>query len=146
MVRGEGAGGPQRGRDRSDPMAQLRHDFGRKIQTLLLQKRWKQADLARAAGLPRDSISSYIRGNVMPTRLSLEKVATALGVSPDYLMPELTPSVVDLENPAFDLKVSASRPGKAWLRINRQVSFATAARISEMLAAEDAEDDAASRK
>lgn len=127
----------RRSADRVDPFALAKQEFARRLRSQILQRDWNQSDLARAAGLTRDSVSSYLRGLVLPQPLSLDRLAKALGVTPDYLLPEVAVAAVDLENPAFDLKVSASQPDQAWLRINRQVSFATAARISEMLAAED---------
>lgn len=112
-------------------------EFGRRLYNLMLKKGWRQADLARASGLPRDSISTYVRGTVRPTEESLKKVASALGVKPEELFPNILEDAIDADNPSVEMKISTSDPGKAWLRLNRLVDTSTAVKIIEIIHAED---------
>lgn len=96
-------------------------DFARRLYTLMLGKGWRQAELARRAGLPRDSVSTYIRGKTLPTTTSATKLARALGVEPTELLPyavENNPAArggpVDL--PELNLTIVE---GKAFLQINQ---------------------------
>lgn len=56
-------------------------DFSTKLTAALDHQGWSQSDLARAAGLRRDAISTYCRGAAMPLKGSLDKIAKAFGVS-----------------------------------------------------------------
>lgn len=114
-------------------------DFANRLYKLMLSKGWTQSELARQAGLPRDSISTYIRGISSPTPQNLEKLAKVLGLKSEDLLPNIMESAIDEDNPAFSLQASVNAPGKAWVRMNRAVTFATASKIAELLAAEDAQ-------
>jgi transcriptional regulator with XRE-family HTH domain len=122
------------------PKHLTKQEFGRRLYRLLLERGWNQSELARRADLPRDSVSTYIRGRSLPTPTSLKKIAEALGVEPENLLPNVVESAIDEDNPAFDLRVSPSRPGVAWVRVNRQMSFAAAVKISEIISNDDAPD------
>lgn len=56
--------------------------WGKNIKRLMLAKGMKQADLARAAGLQRQNVSTYINGHNYPSPLNLAKLARGLGVEP----------------------------------------------------------------
>lgn len=60
--------------------------FGRRVYRMMLDKGMTQSDLARAAGLERNRVSTYVRGVSLPTGLSLTKLANALGVKPTDLL------------------------------------------------------------
>uniref|UniRef100_A0A7C1NX76 Helix-turn-helix domain-containing protein n=1 Tax=Agrobacterium albertimagni TaxID=147266 RepID=A0A7C1NX76_9HYPH len=62
--------------------------FGRHVYKLMLAKGLNQSELARLAGLERNRISAYVRGLALPTGLSLTKLAKALGVDPNDLLPD----------------------------------------------------------
>jgi transcriptional regulator with XRE-family HTH domain len=62
--------------------------FAKRVYKLMLAKSMNQSELARAAGLERNRISAYVRGVALPTGLSLTKLAQALGVRPDELLPD----------------------------------------------------------
>lgn len=55
--------------------------WGRKIEKLMLAKGMRQSDLARACGLVRNPISTWINGRSYPSPLNLQKLARALGVT-----------------------------------------------------------------
>jgi len=62
--------------------------FGRHVYKLMLAKGLNQSELARLAGLERNRISAYVRGLAFPTGLSLTKLAKALDVDPNELLPD----------------------------------------------------------
>lgn len=120
-----------------DLVAVTKAEFGRKLYQEIVSRGWNQSDLARRADLPRDAISTYIRGRSMPTPQSLAKLAKALGKAPAELLPNYAVEAVKTDSaPSFDLKVSAADPTKAWIRIDRLVSFDTAVKIAALLSAE----------
>ena len=55
-----------------------KEDFGRRLYKMMLARNMTQSDLARAAGLERNRISTYVRGVSLPQGLSLKKVADLL--------------------------------------------------------------------
>lgn len=115
------------------PKHLTKQEFGRRLFSLMIEKGWNQSELARQAGLPRDSISTYIRGRSLPTPQSLKKLGEALGVNREALLPNVVESAIDEDNPSLDMRVSPGRPNVAWLRVNRQVSLATAMKVTQLL-------------
>ncbi|WP_048647541.1 helix-turn-helix domain-containing protein [Nitratireductor soli] len=117
-----------------------KEEFGRRIYNMMLEKGWRQSDLARRSGLTKDSVSTYVRGKAFPTPASVAKLASAFGAPAEEIFPNHVHNAIVEDTPDFELKVSPGDTTKAWLRINRQVRFDTAAKIAEMLA-----EDAANR-
>jgi transcriptional regulator with XRE-family HTH domain len=118
------------------PKHLTRHEFGNRLYKLMMEQGWNQSQMAREAGLPRDSISTYIRGKALPTPKSLQSLATALGVQPIDLLPNAMESAIDEDNPSLEMRVSTSAPNAAWLRVNRLVSLSTAAKVIEIIQAD----------
>lgn len=120
-----------------DLVAVTKQEFGRRLYQELVARGWNQSELARRADLPRDAISTYIRGRSVPTPQSLAKLAKALGKAPAELLPNHAVDAVKTDSsPSVEIKVSAADPNKAWLRIDRLVSFETAVKIAAILSAE----------
>ena len=116
------------------PKFMTKAEFGRHLRQLILKKGWTQSELARRAGLPRDSISTYVRGAVYPSPTSLMKVAAALNLDPEQVLPNIIEGAVARSaNPSFEMKASETEPGRVWLRVDRAVSFSTAAKIAQLL-------------
>ena len=113
-----------------------RQEFGRDLWALMLRRGMSQSDLARRAGLGRDSISGYVRGRNLPEPRNAKKMADALGVTVHELYPGATENAMDTEHPAIEMRQAVGQPGKAWLRVNRLVSFSTAAKIVALLEAD----------
>lgn len=120
------------------PKHLAKEEFARRLNTLMREKGWRQADFARASGLTRNSISVYLRGDSLPSPDSLRALAKALEVDPDHLLPNYKESAIDRDNPQIEFRVSPSDPKSAWLRINRLVSTSLAIKIMGLLEAEDA--------
>jgi transcriptional regulator with XRE-family HTH domain len=98
-------------------MDEPRKAFGRKVQTLMLKKGWNQSELARRADMGRDNVSGYIRGKNTPNSKHLQKLADALGVTPDELFPGvISPEISD--ESIMDVRVLRNDPTKSSLRIN----------------------------
>jgi transcriptional regulator with XRE-family HTH domain len=110
-----------------------RQEFGRRLYNLMLAKGWHQSELARRAGLPRDRVSTYVRGAAMPTPANVDALAKALGVDAEAILPNHLMSAIDEDAPALEIRSSPAAPGKAWLRVNRLVTLATAVRIADLL-------------
>lgn len=119
------------------PKHLTKQQFGKRLYRLMLAKGWNQSELARRAGLPRDLVSTYIRGASLPTPPSLKKVAEALGEKPEALLPNQLESAIDEDSPIFEMKISPNAPDVAWLRINRLVSTPIAIKVAEMLQSDD---------
>lgn len=117
-----------------------KQEFGRRLYNLMLAKGWHQSELARQSGLPRDRISTYVRGQTMPTPANVQALARALGVEAEAILPNHLMSAIDEDNPALEIKASPGAPGLAWLRVNRLVTLATAVRIADLLENDHAAD------
>lgn len=126
------------------PKHLTKQEFGRRLYGLMLKAGWNQSELARratqagAAEVSRDNVSTYIRGTSLPTPPKLESLAKALKVLPETLLPNYIESAIDDDQPAFEMKVSGSNPGVAWLRVNRLVRTTTATEIAKLLEQDDA--------
>lgn len=60
--------------------------IGRRLRTLRLERGWSQEKLAEVSDLTRDTIARIERGcHHTPRLITIELLADALGVSPDYL-------------------------------------------------------------
>lgn len=128
-----------------NPKDTVKREFGQRVSQLSKQKGWTQSELARQCDLPRDRVSTYVRGLAIPSHKNLNALAVALNVDPKDLLsnPSMleidnTNSATEQDNPAFHLRVSSDEPGKAWLRVNRSVSFATGVKIAALLEADNA--------
>ena len=119
------------------PRALTKQEFGRRLHSLMLAKGWNQSELSREAGLGRDSVSTYVNGHTFPTPKALKALSGALGVTAEELLPNGMMSAMEDEHPAIELRQATGHPGKAWLRINRAMSFPAAAKIIEIINEDD---------
>ncbi|MDI1263913.1 MAG: helix-turn-helix transcriptional regulator [bacterium] len=115
------------------PKHLAKDEFARRLYKLMLDKGWRQADLARAADLPRNAISVYLRGASLPNPESTKALAKAFGIEPGELLPNYTESAIERDNPELEFRVSPADPKKAWLRVNRLVMMSTAVKIMALL-------------
>lgn len=118
------------------PSSSVRAEIGRRIQARMLAKGWTQSELARQAEIGRDNISSYVRGLTLPGPGMVERIAKALGCSPDDLAPGAGPASrmrgPALEDPPLEIR---QVPGQSdvWVRMVRRVSLEQATRILAIL-------------
>lgn len=119
------------------PKHLAKDEFARRLYKLMIDRGWRQADLARHAGLPRNAISVYLRGASLPNPDSTKALAKAFDMEPGVLLPNYTESAIERDNPEIEFRVSPADPKKAWLRINRLVSTSTAIKIMALIEADD---------
>jgi transcriptional regulator with XRE-family HTH domain len=120
----------------SAPKEVQKHQFARNLYRRLLELGWNQSDLARAADIGRDRVSVYVRGITFPEPVTLQKIADALECKAEDLAPSITEAAIADELPAVELRQSLANPQRAWLRVNREVTFATAAKVIAILEAD----------
>lgn len=110
-----------------------RREFAERIRVRMNQRNWSQSDLARAAGLKRDAISTYLSAKRWPSPASLKAMADALKTTSEDLIPAVSyaaPLVPALE-------ISQEGDGMN-LKINQRVSMEKAIRILAILKEPDA--------
>lgn len=103
-------------------------DFSTRLFSRMRAKSWNQSDLARAAGLGRDSISTYVRGMVFPDAKNIKRLADALGCTPS----DLVPDIPKLDEPVSDnavFEIRQTGDGKVFVKINQFVTIDQAAAI-----------------
>ena len=113
--------------------ALTKEEFGRRLQAAMLDRGWNQSELARRAGLGRDSVSTYVRGQVLPEPKSLKALAEALGTTPGDLLPNGHMAAMEGETPALEIRQAHGHADKVFLRINRLVTLDQAARIFSII-------------
>lgn len=59
---------------------------GKRIKEALMIRRMKQADLCKLAGIPKSSLSLYLKDAYAPKQEKIYKMADALNVSEMWLM------------------------------------------------------------
>lgn len=119
------------------PKHLTKQEFAKRLYTLMIKKGWHQSELARQSGLPRDSISVYMRGKSLPEASNAQALAKALGVPFEQLMPNHVESAIDADMPALEMKVSPNAPNAAWIRVNRLVTLRTALTVMDLLEKDD---------
>jgi transcriptional regulator with XRE-family HTH domain len=92
---------------------------GRVINQKLQELGWTQADLCRATGLPRYTVSRAVRGENVLSEDVLDKIASALKIKPDDIVRKAERSTLD------DLPRGVHNThminGDIWLRVNGPV-------------------------
>lgn len=69
--------------------------FGDRLQQALVDKGWKQIDLANATGFSKARISQWIHNKYIPNADGLNRIAESLGVSETWLMGYDTPKTYE---------------------------------------------------
>jgi len=103
---------------------------------MLTEKDWNQSELARRAGIARDSVSTYVGGTAMPDPINAAKIARAFGITTEELNPWAVGAATVTVLPSVEMKQMVGNPDRAWLAINKEVSFDTAVKILALLSAD----------
>jgi len=111
----------------------LKTEFGRRVWQNMVKKDMNQSDLARASGLGRDSISQYVRGRNTPSPQNLVKLAKALNVDPNELLPNHEANAVAHEVPTFQIQQIGNESNAVWLHVNQRVTSDQALRVMQIL-------------
>jgi transcriptional regulator with XRE-family HTH domain len=121
------------------PLEQKKRQFGATLQHHILDRGWRQADLARAAGIGPDNVSVYVRGKSMPGPTHLRKIADALRVHADDLLPGILDESDERTGrpSSILLREISGKPGRVWLHVERELDYDRALEILQMLRQED---------
>ena len=104
-------------------------EFARRLYDAIRERGWNQSDLARAAGLKRDAISTYINARHRPSPEALDRLSQALGVRPEDLMPLYYDSGVVRVKPRAELIDVPNSKGYMWLKLDMRLPRDVAMRI-----------------
>ena len=110
---------------------QDREDLARKLRLALHAREWNQSDLARAANLPRELISTYVRGTSFPTSRSLRRLADALQMKIEDLAPQ-APGLFQWEPPPA-MEITGLANGMARIMVNTVVPIGVALEIGRLI-------------
>lgn len=113
--------------------ALTKEEFGRRLAALMTERGWNQSELARASGLGRDSISTYVRGQTFPEPKNLRKLADALNTTTFDLLPNATMKAMEAETPALEIRQAHGHSDRVFIRINQLVTLEQASQIFEIL-------------
>lgn len=116
-----------------------KQEFGRRLYSILIERRMNQSDLARASQLGRDSISQYVRGRSVPSPQNLQKLADALNMEPDVLFPNYAAAAALNEEPTLQIKSVDGSADEMWLVINMKVPAEKAIKVMQILKSRDNE-------
>ena len=114
-----------------------KQEFGKRLYALMLEKGMNQSDLARAAKMGRDSISTYVRGRSVPTPQNLERLCEALSVAADELYPNYAANAAAIEEPVLQIKQVNDNSDMMWLNINMKVDANKAIEVMQILKRKD---------
>ena len=114
-----------------------KQEFGKRLFALMMEKGMNQSDLARAAKLGRDSVSTYVRGRSAPSPQNLDKLCAALSVAPDELYPNYAANAAAIEEPVLQLKQVNDGTDMMWLHINMKVDAQKAIEVMQILKSKD---------
>lgn len=110
--------------------AREKREFGRRVYSLMLARGLYKSELARIMGTSRDNVGRYANGETIPLDDNLERLAAALGVTPEELVPSRARERVEKIN---DMELQFDDAGCAWLRVSRLVTSGTALKVAELL-------------
>ncbi len=100
----------------NDKEQKRRNRFSSSIVKRINEKGWTKAELARQAGMGRDSIGAYIRTDSFPAEKHLLKLCKALDCTPDDLCPGSSELLTDMM-PEIPLEIKSTSDGRLYFRI-----------------------------
>lgn len=119
---------------------QIKADFARKLHSLMVERGLNQSELARRASqftqskMERSSISVYMRGRSLPKPTALYALARALDIETTELLPSIVLDArMGAAQPPLEIQGIPGNPKRAWLKINREVTFDQAVKIMQIL-------------
>ena len=123
----------------SPDSARIRAEFAKRLAKALSVREMRPAELARRAGFGRDSISTYLNAKTIPTAMSLQKLAAALDMDEEDLMPGSKSEALQQFNEPREFEIVSVGPKSplAWLKVNKTVSLETAYKVVGLLMEDD---------
>ena len=108
--------------------------FAQRLLTVMRERGWTQSELARRARIGRDNVSGYIRGKNLPGPAILNRLAAALEVGPEELIPmssDAMPSSRKLHG--FTLRHLTDDGNRVWLQVEQALPWDQAEAILQIL-------------
>jgi transcriptional regulator with XRE-family HTH domain len=109
----------------------MREDFARNLHRALQKRGWMQTELSRHTGIGRDSISHYLAGRNMPGPVNAKRIADALQVPLDQMMPWISSDPVAGDTPEMETKHMPG--GRTFISVNKVVGADTALKIITLI-------------
>jgi transcriptional regulator with XRE-family HTH domain len=107
----------------------VKSEFAKRLYHHITSKGWTQSEFARNCEIPRDAISTYVRGRSMPSPTNLERMAGVLGLRPEDLMPNYYEAAQSKQEPTIELRDSPNEEGYMWLKLNMRLPKKVAIQI-----------------
>lgn len=114
----------------------VKSEFAKRLYHHITSRGWTQSEFARNCDIPRDAISTYVRGRSMPSPTNLERMAGVLGLRPEDLMPNYYEAAQSKQEPTIELRDVPNEEGYMWLKLNMRLPKKVAIQIF-MLAQEN---------
>lgn len=124
---------------RVSPKDLTKEEFGQRLYQRLISKGWNQSDLAKHAGISRDAVSTYVRGASFPSDDNLAKLATALGIPQNELLPNANSEVPPHDGSELEFKVCPTNPDLTYVRFKRLLPTDLALQIFHLIRESDKE-------
>lgn len=115
------------------PSQLVKTEYARRLKKHLDRKNMRQSDLARLADLNRDVISTACRARSLPDPVNRAKIARALGVAPEELLPNDMQGDTNMAEPPYSLRAYGTDGKLAWLTVNRLVEAKTGSAVIALL-------------
>lgn len=123
----------------ANAVSDTKAEFAKRVYKRMMDKGWNQSQLARYSGLPRDSISVYVRGRSLPTPQSLQKLSTCLGCAPEDLLSTYAQAAAEIQPTRLELREIHGEPDYMWIKLNARFKKETALKILMLAGQDDAD-------
>ena len=108
--------------------------FAQRLLTVMRERGWTQSELARRARIGRDNVSGYIRGKNLPGPAILNRLAAALSIGPEELIPMSADTLPAGRRPTgFSLRHLADDGNRVWLQVEQALPWDQAEAILQIL-------------
>jgi transcriptional regulator with XRE-family HTH domain len=107
----------------------VKEEFAKRLYAKITDRGWTQSEFARNCDIPRDAISTYVRGRSMPSPTNLERMAGVLGVRPEDLMPNYYEAAHSRQEPTIELRDAPNEEGYMWIKLNMRLPKKVAIQI-----------------
>ena len=121
----------QRQSGRADDV--MKGAFAQRLLAVMRERGWTQSELARRAHIGRDNVSGYVRAKNLPGPAILNRLAAALAVSPEELIPIPSDEESSRKGRGFVLRQLGEEDGRVWLQLEQALPWEQAEAILRIL-------------
>jgi transcriptional regulator with XRE-family HTH domain len=108
--------------------------FAQRLLAVMRERGWTQSELARRARIGRDNVSGYIRGKNLPGPAIMNRLAAALAVGPEQLIPMSEENLPTAKNSrGFTLRHLTNDGNNVWLQVEQALPWDQAEAILRIL-------------